>query len=104
MGKHTSYSSKEKSTKMTSQFYIHKRNITKAKVTHQTPHINSERCQHSSLTNGQVIETETKQRNNETNRGYESYRPNRCLQNISNKYKRIYLLLSNLRPLSKIDH
>lgn len=46
------------------------------------------------LSNGQVIQTETKQRNNGSNRCYESKGTNRKLQNISHKHKRIYLLLS----------
>ena len=38
--------------------HIHKRNFIKAQNTHCTPHINSGRLQHPTLTNGQVIETE----------------------------------------------
>ena len=49
-----------------------------------------------SLSNRQVFKTETKQRNNETKRGYKSSEPNRYLQNISPKHKRIYLLLNTL--------
>ena len=52
--------------------------------THIEPHIrNSGRFQHPTLTNGQDRETETKQRQSETNKGYESTGLNRYLQNIS---------------------
>jgi hypothetical protein len=79
--KDSSYSSKEISTKMNSlnsellgsKFkgtHIHKRNFTKAQSTHCTSHNNSGRLQHPTLINGQILETETKQRHSETNRSY----------------------------------
>ena len=52
--------------------YIHKRNYTKAENRHWTPHNNNERLQHHILTNGQVIDRETKKRQIETNRGDET--------------------------------
>ena len=45
------------------------------------------------LTNGQVIEIETKQRYSEPNRNYEPNAFNKYLQNISPQNKRMYLLL-----------
>ena len=47
--------------------HIHKRNFTKA----QSTHYNSGRLQHPTFINGQIMETETKQRQSETNRSYE---------------------------------
>ena len=52
--------------------HIHKRNFTKAQSTHCTSHNNSGRLQHPTFINGQVIETETKQRHSETNRNFEA--------------------------------
>jgi hypothetical protein len=43
---------------------------TKAQSTHCTIHNNSGRFQHTVI-NGQIIETESKQRQNETNRSHE---------------------------------
>ena len=63
--------------------HIHKRNITKAQSIHCTPHNNSGNLQHPSLINKQIGETQTKQRNSETNRSYESNGFNRYLYNIS---------------------
>jgi hypothetical protein len=40
-----------------------------------TSHINSGRLHHPTVTNEQVIKTETKQKNNETNKGYDTNRP-----------------------------
>ena len=51
---------------------IHKRNFTKSQSTHHAPHNNSERLQHPTLSNGQIMETETKQRYSETNKSYET--------------------------------
>ena len=51
--------------------HIHKRNVSKAQNKHWTSHNKSGRFQHPTLTNGQVIETETKLRHSETKRGYE---------------------------------
>ena len=58
---------------------------------HQISHIYTGELQQSTVTNVQVIETETKLRN-ETNGDYESIDPHRYIQNISTKHKRIYLL------------
>jgi hypothetical protein len=60
----------------------HPHSFTKAQNTHQISHNNSERLQHPTFTNGQVIETETKQRHRETKRGYEPNGLKRCIQNI----------------------
>ena len=49
---------------------------------------------HPTLTNGQVIEIESKQINIETNKSYESNRPNTYLENISPKHRKIHLILS----------
>ena len=49
--------------------HIHKRKFIKAQNIHQTPHNNNERLHHPTVSNGHVIETETKQRHNESNRG-----------------------------------
>jgi hypothetical protein len=65
--------------------HIHKRNFTKDQKTHWTHQNSSERLQHSTLTNGQVIKTETK--HSETKRGYEPNGFNRYLQNIHPKTK-----------------
>jgi hypothetical protein len=62
--------------------HIHKRNFSKAQSTQQIPHNNSGRLQHLTLSNGQIMETETKQRHSETNRIYEPNRSNRYLENI----------------------
>jgi hypothetical protein len=45
--------------------HIHKRNFTKAQSTHCTSHNNSGRLQHLTLSNQQIMETETKQRHSE---------------------------------------
>ena len=50
--------------------HIHKRNFTKAQNTHWTSHNYSGGLQHSTLTNGQVIEIESN-RHGEMNRSYE---------------------------------
>ena len=63
--------------------HINKRNFTKAQITHQLPHNNSGSLQHLTLINGQVIETETKQRYSQTKIGYEPNGFNKYLQNIS---------------------
>jgi hypothetical protein len=52
--------------------------LLKPKSTHCTTHNNSGRLQHSNLINGQIMETETKQRHSETNRSYET--------NVFNRY------------------
>jgi len=57
------------------------------------------RLQYPTLINRQIIKTETNQRNNETNRCYESNSPNKYLQEISPKHKRIYLLLRTSQNL-----
>ena len=54
----------------------------------------SERLQYVTLTKGLVLKTETKETNHGTKRDYESNGPNRYLQNISPKHKRIYFPLS----------
>jgi hypothetical protein len=59
--------------------HIHKRNFTKAQNTHWTPLNYSGRCQHSTLNNGKVFETQTKQRHCETIRGYKPKEFNRYL-------------------------
>jgi hypothetical protein len=70
-----------------------KENSLKVK-SHVECHTLTGRLQHPILTNGPDIKTETKQRNNETNRPYES--------NISPKHKRIYDLLST--PLNLLQN
>ena len=50
--------------------HIHERNFTKAQNTHCTSHNNSGRLQHPTLINGQIMETQTKQRHIESNRSY----------------------------------
>ena len=57
-----------------------------------TSHNNSGRLQHPSLTNGQILETETKQRHMYSNKSYKTNGFNRYLQNILSYNKRIYLL------------
>jgi hypothetical protein len=49
---------------------------------HCTSHNNSGRFKHPTLTTGQILETETKQRHMDTNRSYETNVSNRYLQNI----------------------
>lgn len=51
------------------------------------------RRKYSSLANRQIIQTKTEQRNAEAKRYYKPNRPNRHLQNISPKHKRIHMLL-----------
>ena len=45
--------------------------VTKVQSTHCTSHNNGGRFQHSTLTNGQIMETETKQKHSENNTSYE---------------------------------
>ena len=52
------------------------------------------RLQNPTLINRELIQTETKQRNHETNRWNKSNGPNRYLGNILPKHKRIYLFSS----------
>ena len=49
-----------------------KKNFSKAQSTHCTSHNNSGRIQHTTFTNGWIVETETKQGQSETNRSYET--------------------------------
>ena len=51
---------------------IHKINFTKVQNTHCTLHNNSGRIQHPILSNGKIMETETKEKHSETNRSFES--------------------------------
>jgi hypothetical protein len=51
--------------------HIHKENFTKAQSTHCTSHNNSGRLQHPTPINGQVMETEAKQRHSENSRSDE---------------------------------
>ena len=61
-------------------------------------HISSGKVQHPTLTNGQVIQTETKQINNETKSGNESNGPTISTEHFS-KHKRIFLLLNTSQNL-----
>jgi hypothetical protein len=47
-------------------------NFTKDQSIHCTAHKNSGRLQQPTLSKGQIMETETKQRHSETNRSYET--------------------------------
>ena len=76
----TSYSSKVKFMKMNSQLSTSM--LHKAQNTHSTKHNNNGRFQHLTLINGQIQETETEQRQIETNRSYEINGSDRYLQNI----------------------
>jgi exonuclease III len=58
------------------------RNFSKAQSTHCTTQNNSGRLQHTTFTNGQIMEREPKQGHSETNRSYEINGFNRYLQNI----------------------
>ena len=60
----------------------HLLNFSKGQSTHCTSPNSSGRLQHPTLTNGQILETETKQRHMEINRSYETNGFNRYLQNI----------------------
>jgi hypothetical protein len=85
-----------------SNILLHTRSIPQEQ--RQTISDNSGRIQHPTLTNGQVIETETKQRHSESNRGYEPNRFDRYLQNILPKTKE-YTFFSVLHgTFSPIDH
>ena len=55
---------------------------SKTQSTHCTSHNNSGGLQHTTFTNGQIMETETKQGHSETNRSYETNGSNRYLQNV----------------------
>ena len=60
---------------------------------------------YSTLTNRQVIKTKTNPRKARTNRYHKQNGPNRYLQNISSKHKRICTFFSALHgTFSKIDH
>ena len=59
--------------------YIHQRNFTKAQSIHCTPQNNSRKLQKPTISNGWIMETETKQRHNETNRSYQPNGSNRYL-------------------------
>jgi hypothetical protein len=59
-----------------------KETLIKAQSTHCTSQNNSGRLQNPTLTNGQILETETKQRHMDNNRSYETNGFNRYLQNI----------------------
>ena len=48
----------------------HKRDFTKAKSTHCTSYNNCGKLQHPTLSNGQIRETQNKQRLGKTNRSY----------------------------------
>ena len=63
--------------------YIFKRNVTKAKKAHTKPHTIIVGYFSTSLINGQVIETETKERHSETNKSTEPNGFNSYLQSIS---------------------
>ena len=54
--------------------------------------MNSGRRQYLTFTYEQVIETETKQKNNETNTGYESNRPNRSIENFTQTQKNLSII------------
>ena len=54
-------------------------NFSKAQSTHCISHKNSGRLQNPTFTNGQILETETKQTHIETNRTYETNGFNRYL-------------------------
>ena len=60
----------------------HSLNFSKAQSTHCTSHNNSGRLQHTTFTNGQIMETETKQGHTKTNRSDETNGSERYLQNI----------------------
>jgi hypothetical protein len=60
----------------------HSLNFSKAQSTHCTSQKNSGRLQHLTLTNGQILETQTKQRLMDTNRSYDTNGFNRHLHNI----------------------
>ena len=51
---------RENTTKQMKERNIHKRNFTKAQSTHCTSNNHSRRLQHPTLSNGQILETETK--------------------------------------------
>jgi hypothetical protein len=57
--------------------HIHQRNFSKAQNTHCTSYNNIGRGQHPTLINGQILETEIKQRHSETKRSYETNGLNR---------------------------
>ena len=60
--------------------HIHKRNLTKDQSTHYITHNNSGRLYYClTLSNRQIMETETKQINSETNRSYETHGSNKYL-------------------------
>ena len=59
------------------------------------------RFQYPTLTNGQVIETETKQRHSETNRGYE---PNEFNRTCHPKTKEYTFFSAPHSIFSKMDH
>jgi hypothetical protein len=60
--------------------------------------------QHLTLTNGQLIKTEIKQRNSEINRGYEPNEPIRFLNNIPANTKEYKFFSVPLGTFSKIDY
>ena len=68
---------------------MYKIQFTTAQSTHCTSHTNSGRLQHPTIINGQIIETETKQRNSETNRSYELNGSNVSIDHFILKQKNI---------------
>jgi len=70
-----------------------KENLLKLK-THIATHTSSRRFQNPTLINGQIMETEIKQRHRQTKRSHEPNGLNRYLYNILAYSKRIYFLLT----------
>ena len=62
--------------------YTFVKDIKKCQRTHGTLQNNMERLEHLTPTNGQIMETETKQRYSETNQSHELNGFNRYIQNI----------------------
>jgi exonuclease III len=58
------------------------KDTSKAQSTHCTSHNNSGRLQHTAFTDGQIMETETKQGHSETKRSYETKGSDRYLENF----------------------
>jgi hypothetical protein len=89
---------------MQGQPHSFKGNFSKTQSTHCTSHNNSGRLQHPTLINGQILETESKQRHSETNRSYEQMDLTDIYGTFYPKRKGYTFFSAPCGTFSKIDH